>query len=367
MFRKNVNLLKVYQIWFFILLAVVSVIGLWIPSARAAEIAKILVSDPNTGCKVYIDSDERPGTGVIWKGSCTADKYANGDGTLYWTAGGEVYFLAHFAKSGGLIMENGHIRVDIPDDAMTFTFDKCTKHAGRVKAIVRRDVDVVVSPVLNSLVNRLVEQYKSACAESWRENGALGIGMTYEGYKGTGGYSQSLGMVVFRNGDKKFHYKGFWSDREEEVRTVNQKNREAAEQKRAAQNRQRQEQLQRALDQKAQAFADKYGATGGWVNWQQLSSNPFSYEGKTLVFNAEFERMVTSTSGIFSNVVFSRVPKNVFTHPGKVMLAGKVLGTTNIKNQFGGEVSVPHIRYLGHINCRDSDCDGYFRSNIRSK
>ncbi len=72
--------MNVYQIWLRIFVSVVSVTGLWIPFARAAE---MLVSDPNTGCKVYIDSGERPGSAVIWEGACTTDKYANGDGTLY--------------------------------------------------------------------------------------------------------------------------------------------------------------------------------------------------------------------------------------------------------------------------------------------
>lgn len=143
---------------------------------------------------------------------------------------------------------------------------------------------------------------------------------------------------------------------------VTEQNRRAL---RAFQEKQQQESEKRTLDQKAQAFADKHGATGGWVDWKRLKSNPFSYEGKILIFNAEFERMVTSTSGIFSDVIFSSVPQNAFTQPGKVMLAGKVLGVISTKNQFGGDISVPNIRYLGHITCRDSDCDGYFKGHIR--
>lgn len=134
---------------------------------------------------------------------------------------------------------------------------------------------------------------------------------------------------------------------------------------RAAQEKQQREMAQRALDAKTQGFADRYGASGGWVNWQRLRINPFSYEGKILLFNAEFERMLTPTSGIFNGAVFSNIPQNTFTQPGTVLLAGKVLGTVNIKNQFGGEVPVPNVRYLGHINCRNSDCDGYFRGNLR--
>lgn len=121
-------------------------------------------------------------------------------------------------------------------------------------------------------------------------------------------------------------------------------------------------------DSKAQAFADRFGASGGWVNWQRLETNPFSYEGKTLVFNARFQRMITPTAGIFdNNIVFSDLPKNTFISPGLFLVAGKVLGTTTIKNQFGADISVPNVEYLGHISCRDSECGGYFKANLRGR
>ena len=135
----------------------------------------------------------------------------------------------------------------------------------------------------------------------------------------------------------------------------------------ATQKKQQQETSQRNLDQKAPAFADKYGATGGWVNWDRLKSNPFSYEGKVLLFNAEFKRMITATSGIFEGIVVSDIPRNAFTGTNTVMLAGKVLGTTNVKNQMGGEVSLPHIKYLGHMICANSDCGGLFHTSIRAE
>jgi hypothetical protein len=114
-------------------------------------------------------------------------------------------------------------------------------------------------------------------------------------------------------------------------------------------------------------------------------ANPFTAEGNVYLFNTDFTRMITPTSGIFSNkIVVSDIPRNTFTAPVTpraaplgsfpgdpfatpvtVILAGKVLGTTNIKNQFGGDVSVPHVKYLGRIACNDSGCDNYLKAKLR--
>jgi len=328
----------------------------------------MLVSDPNTGCKVYIDSGERAGSGVKWDGACTTDKYANGDGTLWWTAGGKVYFVAHFVKRGGLIMENGHILVDIPDDAMTVTFDfrasqgVVYKKCGGVTVTAIGDVYVAYPPVLNSLVNKLVEQYKSACPEEWQKRGGYtGIRMLYrDNADKDAGFAGS----VDPNGKLTLNYDRALYASKIATEKANRQIEAVAKQQRAEQEKQQQEQAQRTLDQKLQAFAAKYGALG-WIKWETLLANPFSAEGKVYLFNAEFTRMITPTSGIFNDIVVSDVPRNAFTTPTKTLLAGKVLGTTNIKNQLGGEVSVPHVRYLGHVACRDPDCEGYFRGRLR--
>lgn len=330
--------------------------GLWIQSAQAAE---MLVSDPSTGCKVYIDSGERPGAGVKWKGACTTDGYANGDGTLYWTAGGKVYFVAHFAKSGGLIMENGHIRVDIPYDAITFSFEnKCLAYA---TIIVKPEVYLAFPPVLNALVNRMVGEYKSSCAKNWETGGNLDLQIYYNKKKHH--TEVDLHMSVDRNGSQKFYMIKALGARDEEIMRANQEIQEAAARNRDTQDRQRQERIQSNANQNVQAFAKKYGASG-WVEWDRLNSNPFFYEGKILLFNTEFSRMITPTSGLFGNVVFSNLPKNAFTKPVKVLLAGKVLGSTDIKNQFGGTVSAPHIKYIGHYTCRSEDCEGYLTGRL---
>ena len=338
-----------------------------IPSANATE---MLVTDPSTGCKVYIDRGERSGAGIQWKGACNAAKYANGDGTLFWTAGGEVYFIAHFANHGGLIMENGHIRVELPDDAITSNFNSFGSECGGVTVIVRRDVDLAFPPVLDSIVNKVMKQFVSTCARPWAQEGTpRSITIYYQGNENRGWQYTDLEMSVDNNGAKQFHTTQAIIAEEAEVSEANEQIRNIAAQQRATQDRQRQEQTQRNLNIKAQAFADKYGATGGWVQWDRLGSNPFSYQDKVLLFNTEFLSMITPTSGIFRyravTIVVSGIPNNTFTHQATVMLAGKVLGTTNVKNQLGGEVSVPQVRYLGSMVCQNSDCDGLFVTTIR--
>jgi hypothetical protein len=168
-----------------------------------------------------------------------------------------------------MIKKCRHIRVDIPDDAMTFNFDKRGKCDG-ADVMVRRDVDVAFIPVQNALINRLVEKYKSACVEKWQKKGFLSIWMYYQGHDNNDNYHESMSMTAFRNGKKEYYSLGFKSDRENEIMEANQRIQLAAKQKRTAQESQRQNQVQRSSDQKVQAFANKYGAIG-WVDWERLN------------------------------------------------------------------------------------------------
>lgn len=347
----------------------VLVFGLWMPKAHAGE---RLVADPRTGCKVYIDSGERPGAGVIWEGVCTPDKYANGEGVLYWTAGtsyDKVYYVAHFSKRG-LVMENGHIRKNVTDDAMTLAFNANNK-CRSVWATVKSDVDVALG-VLDILLDRVVSRYKSECAEEWNKPGSFGINMSHEAVPGV-----LEGYIDHRTGEKHFSNLGFVANRQNErgeederLSRAEDRAKQIAAQTRAAEAAQRQQQAQLTADQKLQAFSDKYGALG-WIKWDVLAANPFAREGKVYLFNADFKRMITASSALFNDgvaaIVVSGIPKETFTAPGAILLAGKVQGTTNVKNGLGGDVSIPEVHYLGHVPCHDSTCDGYFTAHARFK
>ena len=328
---------------------------------------EILVSDPYTGCRVFIDRGERAGTYVIWKGACTADKYANGEGILYWVAGDsydKVYYAAHFTKRG-LVMQNGHIRKNIPEDVMTVEFNKNNK-CRSVNAVVKGDVDLGYG-VLDVLVNRVVSLYKDACPIEWQQPGSFDIKMTQEEIGG-----ELSGYIDHRTGEGHYGSNSLNFRQERDRHAENSRLlllKQNADQVAAQQHRQRaeqaQQQAQRALNQRVQAYADKYGAIG-WAKWDILRANPFAHKNKVFLFNTSLSRMITPTSGIFEgDILVSDIPKNAFTNTNKVTLAGKVLGNTNVKNQMGGEASVPHIKYLNHIVCQSSDCNGFFSATLR--
>ena len=136
----------------------------------------------------------------------------------------------------------------------------------------------------------------------------------------------------------------------------------------AEERRKKEAEAQKQLVQKVQAFADKHGVNGGWVHWQRLRANPFAYEGKVLMFDVKFERMITPTSGIFgeymlNNIVVTDIPRGSFVEPRPVLLAGKVTGFSTMKNDWGG---VPQVKYVGHTFCQLALCADYSCGRIRA-
>jgi hypothetical protein len=104
-------------------------------------------------------------------------------------------------------------------------------------------------------------------------------------------------------------------------------------------------------------FANQYGASA-WVPWDRLFANVFALQDKAYLFNTTFKSMISPTSGIFEPVyggtqyVVSNIPGSAFTDPDRtVLLAGRVLGTTHVKNGLGAEVSAVQVKYLGHYVC----------------
>jgi hypothetical protein len=114
-----------------------------------------------------------------------------------------------------------------------------------------------------------------------------------------------------------------------------------------------------ATKEKSRAMAEKYGASC-WAEWDSLRANPFAQEGKTVLFhNAEFEKMLTATDGLFNGLLFVDIPKGMFTGRKPVVLAGKVMGATNVKSPFGGDVQVPKVKFLGAEFCGESACKDF--------
>jgi hypothetical protein len=72
--------------------------------------------------------------------------------------------------------------------------------------------------------------------------------------------------------------------------------------------------------------------------------------------------MLSATEGIFAvNELFvvSGIPKGLFTKKAKVVLAGRVVGKTELKWKFM-QMLVPHLKFVGVHFCKDRRCSDMF-------
>lgn len=96
-----------------------------------------------------------------------------------------------------------------------------------------------------------------------------------------------------------------------------------------------------------------------WPSMEELSVNPFIYKGKKVAIVSTFNTMITATQGIFKSdgksFVVSNIPKGLFKSKERVVLAGRVLGKTEIK--MGFTLFVPHLKYVGVHFCEDWKCN----------
>src|SRR3990167_2974144 len=99
-----------------------------------------------------------------------------------------------------------------------------------------------------------------------------------------------------------------------------------------------------------------------WPDISELSANPFVYEGQTIAIQTNFETMQASTQGIFvvgdAPIIVSDIPKGMFKEEGLiVVLAGKVIGKTELQLPFLGLMQVPHLKFVGVHFCQDKNCN----------
>ena len=102
-----------------------------------------------------------------------------------------------------------------------------------------------------------------------------------------------------------------------------------------------------------------------WPDTSELSANPFIYEGKIVALRVSFREMQTATQGIFAEVdsmgtllIVSDIPKGMFKKSGTiVVLAGRVLGKTELQVPLLGLRQVPHLKFIGVHFCQHYDCN----------
>lgn len=126
--------------------------------------------------------------------------------------------------------------------------------------------------------------------------------------------------------------------------------------------------------QQIMAFMKKHGSPEN-VRLDALKANPFVYEDKVVAVKLVFSEMLSADRGLFghkdpgmaiaSDLVVSGIPRNLFTVKSTgAILAGKVIGKTPLKTPFGGEVSMPHLRFVGVYICADYECSDLTRAGV---
>ena len=156
----------------------------------------------------------------------------------------------------------------------------------------------------------------------------------------------------------------------EEQKIINAKKearkRWESEQKRIAEEEKRKEEKEKRkeINKRYNEFVKK-NSVEDWPDTSELSANPFIYEGKIVALRVSFGEMQTATQGIFAEVgsmgaqpfVVSDIPKGMFKKSGTiVVLAGKVLGKTELQVPLLGLRQVPHLKFVGVHFCQDSNC-----------
>lgn len=144
-----------------------------------------------------------------------------------------------------------------------------------------------------------------------------------------------------------------------------QKKLEAEKKRREMQARLAKEAREKAeVRKRYDEFVKKYGVKE-WPSSDALSANPFVYEGKTVAIVLKFTEMLSPAQGLFmedsQSFVVSNIPKGLFTTEKKVVLAGHVLGKTEVKLPLFGPVSVPHLKFVGVHFCGKWNCSDIIR------
>lgn len=153
----------------------------------------------------------------------------------------------------------------------------------------------------------------------------------------------------------------------ERVKLANEQNRQyrqrIAQQKEVA--RVAQQRLQSEIAARSAAFVKAHGVAH-FVTIQQLTANPFIYQGQVVAIYGDFQQMNSATQALFSSnndnslFVVSAIPKARFTQQrSEVMLAGRVLGKVEIKLPGLGPTLLPHLSFVGSAFCQQQYCSEY--------
>ncbi|NUO09433.1 MAG: hypothetical protein HUU08_12270 [Candidatus Brocadia sp.] len=360
------------------------------------------VVDKNSGCKIWLSLQSSES--IAWLGECVDGK-AHGNGTLVIYKNTIENSKIYCTTKNGLTMADGHLTVNVDTSAYNFSIfeDDRYRHTRlwNIKGIVNKDINLSYKPVADYIMEKAGYFALKNCS---RKN-----------------HSQRVTVLLFQDGNDNYAVRGVlqltndtnklrWleydniardkhiSQEDEEYNAkLKEKKRleqeekaryqaKLAEKKRLEEEKKRQEMevrerqeeerkrqeiaALRAKEEQKRAEAikrrDEFVKNNSVEEWPDISElyvNPFVYEGKIIAIQTDFETMQTATQGIFGGkgetfFVVSDIQKGMFRESGLiVVLAGRVLGKTELQVPLLGLMQVPHLKFVGVHFCQDYNCN----------
>lgn len=337
------------------------------------------IKDSTKGCQIWNPNpNPAPSLSVTWSGSCVGGK-AEGAGQLNWYTDGLLFATENLTGENGITMVAGNYNYKVSpsdvrlvlistldSDVEKFTGTRA-KECGdghqylNVYAFANRKLALWSDFVVGQITSQALVLAQTRCSEADVRRRALQVFIYYEGDLPPGkGYSQNIQVsTTYSNGQWRGTNNAannIWGTQNQKYQALLKKRNDDRNQQAQNSRRAAEMQAENAKQERYNAFIKK-NSVSQFINTSGLEANPFIYEGKTIAAKMEFSEMLTADRGLFNGVVVSGLPSNLFSVKNtRVVLAGKVLGKISVKTPFGGEMSVPHLRFVGVHICANYAC-----------
>lgn len=327
--------------------------------AQTREGFETRVDDGGERCAVYLQQPVERLESIKWSGKCDSEHLANGPGTLSLFFAGVHESDTVFGNTG-VVMEHGYARADLPkDDSIQMKMENC----GLVKVAVKGTVQLQRDDVAQRILMDATHVSKQRCPTD-----GVTVCIYYQGHEPA--FDQMAYWTqcpVFWQLDRNQHTYNF--DGYQNQPATSERHR--IDDLRAGVMAQRVERRRQAAAAKAatdrQAAANEaqrrkatFAAENGVTEFptvDALKANPFRFQGKVVAIVQSFDTMLTANRALLSDVVIDDVPTGLFTGKETVILAMRVLGNIPVKTALGGQVLVPHGKYVALIKCKSSSCE----------
>lgn len=325
------------------------------------------------GCQIWNPFPAYKET-IRWSGSCVDGK-GHGEGVLEYFKAGAPSSRRVLNGENGASMVEGREVVDIEGIAMSFELSHCDAMARyrAVDAFVTNQPNLVIGKVTRAILAEAGRFAQRECPVD-PDHAASNISVqifqaeTLEAARQLEEESSGRSGLKWAVEARNYSHPEFtWGeynnkvakDAKRQLTAVYNKDvreRQASVRAREADRKRMEE--ERAVKARAKLLFEFTTKNGLYeiVSSRKLASNPFVYEGKTVGVMTTFQNMITADRALFDNVVMSGVPRTLFTRRVYVFIAGKVLGNTSVKNELGGEVLVPHLRFVDVHFCTQKRC-----------